>query len=174
MVLVAAVAAVLLVGAIGHAPRHATAAAGAKTTMVKVDAKALRGRPVATVRRLLRHLGLTVDVRWRPSSLLPPGRVLAVRPAGMVRPGSHVILVGTLAPAAATVSPSASAAGTPGRPHHKPHPQPTAQPSPASSPSPAPSPSPSISTSPSPTATGSTAPARTPAPESDARPAPVR
>jgi eukaryotic-like serine/threonine-protein kinase len=166
MVIAAAVAAVLLAGAIGHGPRHVAAAARPKTMVVKVDGKALRGRPVATVRRLLHHLGLTVQVRWRASGLLPPGRVLAVSPTGLLRPGSHVILVGTLAPAAATASPSASAAGTPGQPRHQHSSRPTARPGPASSPTPASSPSPAPTATPPPT--GSPGPAGTPAPGSAA------
>jgi serine/threonine-protein kinase len=167
-VIAGAVAAVLLFGVTGQAPRHGAAAARATTTMVEVDGKALRGRPVATVRRLLHHLGLAVQVRWRPSSLLPPGRVLAVRPTGLVPPGSRVILVGTLPPAPASPSPPASAVGTPGRPHRHRLLRPTARPSPAGSPSPTVGPSPTGSPFP----TASPGPTGTPAPSSAATAAP--
>jgi len=79
----AAVTAFLLTDAIGaQHGSHPPAAAPTKPTTVEVNGAVLRGQPVKAVRRQLRHLGLQVRLRWRPSSRLSPGKVVSVRPAG--------------------------------------------------------------------------------------------
>ena len=59
------------------------------------------GKPVPAVRRQLRHLGLDVQVRWQPSNRMPPGRVLSVKPTGLLPREGTVVLVGTLTPRSA-------------------------------------------------------------------------
>jgi eukaryotic-like serine/threonine-protein kinase len=156
-------ATVLVVSLVSQATQRGALASPPRPGLVQVDSKALRGRPVAAVRRLLHHLGLAVRIRWRPSSELPPGRVLWVRPGGEVRRGSTVVVTAARAPAATGGPGPASTAGrpAPGRggrrahPGHTPRPQPTTDPSPTSNPTPSSSPSPTGSPPP----TGSPSPA---------------
>ena len=97
--------------------------------MIEIDAARLRGQPVPAVSRELRHLGLIVHVRWRPTDREPPGLVLSVRPGGRVPAGSVVVVLGARPPGAAT-GPTA-----PARPGH--HHGPRARPIPAPAPPPA-------------------------------------
>lgn len=84
-IVAAALAVVLLAGLSGPAApqRHRPASAVARmpdarrpavSSMVEVNGGSLAGQPVATVRRQLRQLGLTVRVLWQPSDLQPPAR----------------------------------------------------------------------------------------------------
>jgi hypothetical protein len=133
---------------------------------VDVNGAALRGKPVAAVRRQLRHLGLVVRLRWQASGALPPGRVLSVAPAGHVPAGSVVVVTGTLQPAGSSLPGHSGRlppghgkdhrkARSPGRGQSQPSVTPTAAASPTATASPTPTSSPTASTSPSPTATAS-------------------
>jgi eukaryotic-like serine/threonine-protein kinase len=148
-------AAVLVISLPSQGTQRDAAATPPRSDLVQVDGQALRGRPVPAVRTLLRHLGLTVRVRWRPSDRLPPGRVLSVHPDGLVHSGTTVVVTVARAPAAAAGPSSAGAVGQPApghgrrgqaRParaaHRTPQPRPTANPSPTGSPGPTGSPSP--------------------------------
>jgi serine/threonine-protein kinase len=166
-VIVSVLAAVLVVSLAGQGTQRDAAAAPPRSDLVQVDGQALRGRPVAAVRRLLHHLGLAVWVRRRPSDRLPPGRVLSVRPDGLVHSGTKVVVTVARAPTAAG---SPGPGGTVGQPvpsggrrgqapptraaHRAPQPRPTADPSPTTSPGPTSSPS----------ATGSPPPTSSPPP----------
>jgi serine/threonine-protein kinase len=86
------------VSAPSAAPRTANASRAAASTMVEVNGGSLAGQPVATVRRRLRELGLTVRVRWQPSDLQAPGTVLSVRPEGRVTAGSLIVVTAALSP----------------------------------------------------------------------------
>jgi hypothetical protein len=66
--------------------------------MIEVNGGSLAGQPVATVRRRLRELGLTVRVLWQPSDLQLPGTVLSVRPDGRVPAGSLIVVTAALQP----------------------------------------------------------------------------
>ncbi len=153
---------VSLLSPTGH---HPSAAAASGARMIEIDAARLRGQPVAAVSRELRHLGLIVHVRWRPTDREPPGLVLSVRPGGRVPAGSVVVVLGARSPGAATgpsapVRPGHHHGGGHGRsrpPHrhrHKPGKSPTPRPSPDPSGPTSPSPQPT-STSPSPPPTTS-------------------
>jgi eukaryotic-like serine/threonine-protein kinase len=169
-VIVSLLAAVLVVSLAGQGIQRDAAAAPPRSDLVQVDGQALRGRPVAAVRRLLHHLGLAVRVRWRSSDRLPPGRVLSVRPDGLVHSGTKVVVTVARAPTAAvnpgpggTVAQPVPSAGhrrqarSIGAARRAPRPRPTADPSPTTSPGPTSSPSPSASPPPtsSPSPTGS-------------------
>jgi tRNA A-37 threonylcarbamoyl transferase component Bud32 len=80
------------------APRTANARRSAASSMVEVNGGSLAGQPVATVRRRLRELGLTVRVLWQPSDLQLPGTVLSVRPDGRVPAGSLIVVTAALQP----------------------------------------------------------------------------
>jgi serine/threonine-protein kinase len=170
--IVAALAAVLLLSMIDRSPQHVAASAPSQSTMVRVDGKALLGKPVPAVRRQLRHLGLDVQVRWQSSSRMPPGRVLSVRPTGLVRRGTTVVLVGTLAPGPTGPGPAPPPGHhrKPGKARHhagRPHPSrqpPTGGPTPTGSPAPTSSPTPTVSPSPTPS------PSTTPTPAADQTP----
>jgi eukaryotic-like serine/threonine-protein kinase len=170
--IVAALTAVLLISMFDQSPQHVAAAGPSHGAMVRVDGKTLLGKPVPAVRRQLRHLGLDVQVRWQRSNRMPPGRVLSVKPAGLVPRESTVVLVGTLAPGPA-------GPGTPtspghhgrsgnfrhhgGRSHHGGQPPPTGKPTPTGSPTPTSSPTPTVSPTPTPN------PSTTPTPAGQAR-----
>jgi hypothetical protein len=171
--IVSVLAAMLVVSLASQGTQRDAAAAPPRSDLVQVDGQALRGRPVAAVRRLLHNLGLAARVRWRPSDRLPPGRVLSVRPDGLVHSGTKVVVTVARAPKAAggpgpggTVAQPVPSGGHRGqaRPtraaHRAPRPRPTADPSPTTSPGPTSSPSPSGSPPPtsSPSPTGSTPP----------------
>ena len=163
-VVVAALIALLLAGVFHPGSHRPASAAKAPATMVEVDGKSLTGRPVAAVRGYLRHLGLVVRVRWRPSDRLTAGRVLSVRPTGRVAAGSTVVVVGALRPAAgpATSVPPSAAARPRRQGHHSGRgqpPRPTGGPTPAGSPSPKGSPSPTGSSTPTPGPTPTAGPA---------------
>ena len=165
--IVAALTAVLLISMIDQSPQH-VAAAGPRAAMVRVDGKTLLGKPVPAVRRQLRHLGLDVQVRWQPNSRMPPGRVLSVKPTGLLPRKSTVVLVGTLAPGSA-------GPGTPTAPgHHRRsatsrhhgaqsrpgrQPPPTGNPTPTGSPTPTSSPTPTVSPTPTPSPSTTLTPA---------------
>ena len=184
---VAAIAAVLaVVGAvtlIGSGPSH-PATTSDKVGMVQVDAAALRGLPLAVVRRTLTSRGLRVLVRRQASRRERPGLVLAVRPSGRVPSGSTVVVVAAMAP-----GPGHRLAGAPshgsGRRHGRARghgtgragpsqPSTSAPPSTGPSGSPAPSGSPSAPPSPAPSQTPSPAPSPAPSgnPSPPASPAP--
>jgi beta-lactam-binding protein with PASTA domain len=127
--------------------------------MVRVDGKTLLGKPVPAVRRQLRHLGLDVQVRWQPSNRMPPGRVLSVKPTGLLARDSTVVLVGTLAPGSAgpgtPTSPgrhgrSGTSRRHGGQSHPGGQPPPTGNPTPTGSPTPTSSPTPTVSPTPTP------------------------
>jgi eukaryotic-like serine/threonine-protein kinase len=80
------------------APRTANARRASASSMVEVNGGSLAGQSVATVRRRLRELGLTVRVQWQPSNLQIPGTVLFVRPDGRVPAGSLVVVTAALQP----------------------------------------------------------------------------
>ncbi len=108
-IVTAVLAVVLLAGLSGPSSpqRHRPASTAARTpdarrraasSMVEVNGGSLAGQPVSTVRRQLRHLGLTVRVLWQPSDLQPPGTVLSARPDGQVPAGSLIVLTAALQP----------------------------------------------------------------------------
>jgi len=158
-----------LISLLGPRPHHPSAAAPSGARTVEIDGARLRGQPVPVVRRDLRRLGLTVRVRWRPTDQEPPGLVLAVRPAGDVRAGSVVVIIGTRqlltgpAPSSPVPAPHQPHGHTPPghghgkgkghkhKKHHGPGQPPTSSPPPTATPTPSPtptSPSPTPSTSP--------------------------
>jgi hypothetical protein len=157
---VAVLAAFVLIGVIGHRPAHQ--AAVAKTATVNVNGAALRGLPVAAVRGKLRRLGMQVRVLWRPSTRVPAGRVLAVRPAGDLPIGTLVVVVAAVRPTGLGHSAS-SARHRSLRPRAGSSPTQSASPTPSASQTPSPSPSPSPSPpSPSPTPSASATPSASP------------
>jgi eukaryotic-like serine/threonine-protein kinase len=179
--LVAALAALVVVGVLGvlgqFGPhRHATLSAGTSTPTAaavtnEVSAKSLIGQPVRAVVARLAKLGLTVRVRWVATDQQRPGRVVAVQPGGMLRPGTVVTVTGALFPAsqapARSAPPPAPAASVSQVPGTSPPATsaPPAQPAPSGSGSPgAPSP-PDATDSPAPPApTEGTAPSVAPPP----------
>jgi len=147
------------------------AAAQAKPMTVEVNGAALRGLPVKVVRRQLRHLGLEVRVRWRPSSRFSPGKVVSLRPAGRVPTGTTIVVVGALQPTGGSQStPISSGQPQPtskarhgkahrsGRPHSPAPPTPAGSPTPTGIPTPTASPSPTGSPTPAPSATTTVSP----------------
>jgi hypothetical protein len=157
--IVAALTAVLLISMIDQGPQHVAAAGPSRGAMVRVDGETLLGKPVPAVRRQLRHLGLNVQVRWQPSNRMPPGRVLSIKPTGLVPRESTIVLVGTLAPGSAgpgapTSPGNHGRSGTSrhhgGQSHHGGQPPPTGNPTPASSPTPTSNPTPTASPTPTP------------------------
>ncbi|HEY3904174.1 MAG TPA: protein kinase [Streptosporangiaceae bacterium] len=68
---------------------------------VDVDRRALIGEPIWIVRAKLERHHLTVLVRWRVTAAQPPGRVVAVNPAGKLSPDAVVTVTGAQAPAIA-------------------------------------------------------------------------
>lgn len=164
----AAILAFLLTSVTGaHHHSHPAAAAPATPAVVDVNGPALRGQPVKAVRRQLRHLGLQVRIRWRPSPRLPAGTVRSVRPTGPVATGTTIVVVGALQPARTVPGQSPPTSGPPGpaskarhdhaprsgRSHHSVPPTPAGSPTPAVSPTLAVSPAPTGSPVPAPTAT---------------------
>ena len=159
-------AAVLAVSLASQATQIDAAAAPPMSDLVQVDGQSLHGRPVGAVHRLLHHLGLAVRVQWRSSDRLPPGRVLSVRPNGLVHTGTMVVVTAARASAASAPGTGGTAGQrAPGRgkdrprraAHQAPQLRPTADPSPTGSPGPTGSPSPGGSpppTSPAPTPSG--------------------
>jgi serine/threonine-protein kinase len=157
--IVAALTAVLLISMIDQGPQHVAAAGPSRGAMVSVNGKTLLGKPVPAVRRQLRHLGLDVQVRWQTTNRMPPGRVLSVKPTGLLPRGSTVVLIGTLTPGSAGRG-SATSPGHHGRSgtsrHHgrQSHPggqpPPTGNPAPSGSPTPTSSPTPTVSPTPTP------------------------
>ena len=165
---VAALAAVLLISMIDQSPQHVAAAGPSRGAMVKVDGKTLLGKPVPAVRRQLRHLGLDVQMRWQPSNRMPPGRVLSVKPTGLVPRESTVVLVGTLAPGSAGPGTPTSPghhrrSGTShhhgGQSHPSGQPPPTGNPVPTGRPTPTASPTPTVSPTPTPSPSTTLTPA---------------
>ena len=162
----AAVIAFLLTSGTGAQDGSPPAVAAPATPItVDVHGAALRGQPVKAVRRHLRHLGLKVRIRWRPSPRLPPGTVISVRPAGRVATGTTIAVVGALQPTPTGPSPSTPiSSGQPqpaskarhghahrsGRPHSPAPPTPTGSattgsPTPTGNPTPTSSPTPTVS-----------------------------
>ncbi len=100
----AAVAALALASVMGAAPQHGAAPlphtaprpAAPAPGFAEVNAGALIGQPVGTVRRHLLRLGFAVRVLWRPASQAPAGTVVSVQPGGLLPRGSIVTLVGAL------------------------------------------------------------------------------
>jgi serine/threonine-protein kinase len=88
--------------------QHPSAAGPSRARTVEIDGARLRGQPVPAVTRELRHLGLIVHVRWRPTDREPPGRVLAVQPSGQVPARSVVVVTGARPPAGPAPSTPAS------------------------------------------------------------------
>ena len=160
--IVAALTAVLWISMIDQSPQHVAAAGPSRGAMVSVDGKTLVGKPVPAVRRQLRHLGLDVQVRWRRSSRMPPGRVLSVKPTGLLPRESTVVLVGTLTPGSAGQS-APTSLGHHGRsgtsPHHGRRSHPGGQPPPTGNPAPADSPTPTVSPTPTPSPSTTLTPA---------------
>lgn len=149
----------LLISMIDQSPQRVAAAGPSRGARVRVDGKTLLGKPVPAVRRQLRHLRLDVQVRWQPSNRMPPGRVLSVKPTGLVPRESTVVLVGTLAPGSAGPGTPRSPghhgrSGTSrhhaGQSHPGGQPSPTGNPTPTGSPTPASSPTPTVSPPPTP------------------------
>jgi hypothetical protein len=166
--IVAVLTAVLLISMIDQSPQHVAAAGPSPGAMVRVDGKTLLGKPVPAVRRQLRHLGLDVQVRWQPSNRMPPGRVLSVKPTGLVPRESTVVLAGTLAPGSAgpgtPTSPghhgrSGTSRRHGGRSHPGGQPPPTGNPTPTGSPTPTSSPTPTVSPTPTPSPSTTLTPA---------------
>ena len=166
--IVAVLTAVLLISMIDQSPQHVAAAGPSRGAMVRVYGKTLLGKPVPAVRRQLRHLGLDVQVRWQPSNRMPPGRVLSVKPTGLVPRKSTVVLVGTLAPGSAgpgtPTSPghhrrSGTSRHHGGQSHPGGQPPPTGSPTPAGSPTPTSSPTPAVSPTPTPSPSTTLTPA---------------
>lgn len=162
-VVVAAVIAFVLIGVTGQGPQHPPPVS-ARSTTVEVDGNALRGRPVAYVRRLLHRLGLKVRVEWRPTAQLPPGRVLSLSPTGLVASGTTEVVVGTVAPAGSGSGPRRApgpgqgkhkGTGHPGGKTHRGQP-PAASPTPTAIPTPTGSPTPTSSPTPTPTPSATT------------------
>jgi serine/threonine-protein kinase len=78
-------------------------AAGPATTapdLVRVDAAAYLGRPVADVQRELTALGLVVEVASETSTTVPAGSVVSVTPDGDLTRGDDVLLTVAAAPPA--------------------------------------------------------------------------
>lgn len=71
----------------------------ATSTMVRVNAGSLAGQPVDQVVSRLRQLGLDPRVQWQRTGQQPPGRVLAVQPAGELARGSLVTVLAAAKPA---------------------------------------------------------------------------
>jgi hypothetical protein len=181
----AAVIAFWLTSGTGAQDGSHPAAAPATPLTVEVHSAALRGQPVKAVRRQLRHLGLRVRIRWRPSSGLPPGMAISVRPTGRVATGTTIVVVGALHPTPTGPSQSTPASsGQPqpaskarhghahrsGRPHTPAAPTPTSSattgsptptdnPTPTGSPTPTDNPTPTGSPTATPTATTTVSPA---------------
>jgi hypothetical protein len=169
--IVAALTTVLLLSMIDQSPQHVASAAPSQGTMVTVDGTTLLGEPVPTAEQQLRDLGLGVQVRWQHSNLMPPGRVLSVRPTGLVPRGATVVLVGTLAlgPAGRGRAPGHhEKAGTArhhgGRSRTNGAPLPTGSPPPIGGPTPTSSPAPTVGPSPTPSPSTTPGPAAEPAP----------
>jgi serine/threonine-protein kinase len=145
-------AAVAIVGALKPnftAPNNGGANLAAS---VRVTAAQLIGQPVRVVRLKLQRAGLVVRTRWRRSSTVKKGYVVAVRPAGLVPAGSTVVIFGSSGRSAAGTAPTPGQARTahPHRTSRPPTPGPSASPSNSPTPSPSPTSSPSPSSSPSP------------------------
>ena len=166
--IVAVLTAVLLISMIDQSPQQVAAAGPSRGAMVRVYGKTLLGKPVPAVRRQLSHLGLDVQVRWQPSNRMPPGRVLSVKPTGLVPRESTVVLVGTLAPGSAgpgtPTSPghhrrSGTSRHHGGQSHPGGQPAPTGNPTPTGSPTPTSSPTPTVSPTPTPSPSTTLTPA---------------
>jgi eukaryotic-like serine/threonine-protein kinase len=166
--IVAALTAVLLISMINQSPQHVAAAGPSQGAMVSVDGKTLLGKPVPAVRRQLLHLGLDVQVRWQPSNRMPPGRVLSVKPTGLLPRGSTVVLIGALTPGSAGQG-TPTSPGPHGRSgtsrhrgsqsHPSGQPPPTGSPAPSSSPTSSSSPTPTVSPTPTPSPSTTLTPA---------------
>jgi serine/threonine-protein kinase len=168
-VIVIALAAVAIFGALKPNDSAPHADGATKPASIRVTAAKLIGRPVNVVRLRLERLGLVVRLRWRESASVSSGEVVAVRPAGLVPVHSVVVIIGSSGRPAMATGPDVTQSqntrrhGQPQRPvAHKPVSQPqtpapsaspssspTSSASPTSSPSPSSSPPPSSSRSPS-------------------------
>jgi eukaryotic-like serine/threonine-protein kinase len=164
---VIAIGAWLFISVINPAVRAPDDAARASAVMVRVDTAELRGQLVSAVYRKLRREGLLVRVHWRVTSEQAPGRVVAIRPDGLVPAGSIVVIVGALEPGSA-VPPAPGTSPSPD--YYRPSPRPSSsspRPTRTAHPSPSPTPTrtePGTSTSPNPT------PPPTPTPTSSSPP----
>ncbi len=78
-------------------PRVAATVSTSAPRPAEVSAAALVGRPVRAVAQRLRRLGLRVQITWAREGPQPTGTVVAVQPAGALRPGSTVVVTGALA-----------------------------------------------------------------------------
>jgi eukaryotic-like serine/threonine-protein kinase len=93
----AGVAGALLAGPGASGPRsNSTPGVTGPPATTEVSASSLLGRPVWTVRRELRQLGLIVRVVWQPGDHQLAGTVIAVNPAGRLAKGSVVVLTAAL------------------------------------------------------------------------------
>lgn len=158
--------------------------------LVHVNAAALRGGLVRTVRAKLRRMGLSVRLDWRPTTRMLPRHVLSVQPGGWLPQHSRVVVVGALPPANGASAPAQrqAAAGRGARPGHRrihdtqrapktsrtPALLPSAGPSSPPADSSAPTPPSTPSGTPTPTPSSPTAsPQPTPTPTPTSQPAPV-
>jgi serine/threonine-protein kinase len=166
--IVAALTAVLWISMVDQSPQHVAAAGPSRGAMVSVDGTTLLGKPVPAARRQLRHLGLDVQVRWRPSNRMPPGRVLSVKPTGLLPRETTVVLIGTLTPRSASLGAPTSPghhrrSGTSRHHRRQSHPggqpPPTGNPAPTGSPTPTSDPTPTVSPTPTPSPSTTLTPA---------------
>ena len=160
-----------LISVAGPLAQHPAAGLPPRTTMVDVSGARLIGRTVAAASRQLRHLGLVVRVRWRPTYQALPGTVLSVRPTGWMASGSVVVVVGaqhpTVTAAPGQAEPIHGDRPLPAGRHHRKHrPRPAASPDPSGRPLPTPTPS----SSPAPTASASPGPTGSPPPSASPDP----
>ena len=98
-VLATALAALAFVSAVRSNDGVPKTAGVTQPAMVRVDAAALTGQPVTQVQLRLHRLGLGVTLRWRITRQVRPGLVLAVSPAGLLRPHSQITVTGSRWPA---------------------------------------------------------------------------